>query len=174
MSAESNASKEKDALARLLGSDDEALVRQGLELLGSLENPGLVQAVVDDSLLQPFLHTLFPEVIDPWEAVGPLEEFTAEAWGEDRVGALLKSDNLSTDNEQGAGNCRELALLQMDCFFIIVVREGVIEYQDAELTGSHRVEVYGNRSDAETSYRASYEELLILETEEPFLDQPRG
>ena len=42
MSAESNASKEKDALARLLGSDDEALVRQGLELLGSLENPDLV------------------------------------------------------------------------------------------------------------------------------------
>ena len=94
MTLEGNTSKEKEALAKLLGSDDEALVRQGLELLASLENPDLVQAVVDESLLNPYLATLFPEVIDPWEAVGPLEELKADAWGEDRLGTLLKSDNL--------------------------------------------------------------------------------
>ena len=172
MNAEDNTAKQKEALAKLLGSDEEALVRQGFELLASLENPTLVQAVVDESLLTPYLKTLFPEVIDPWEAMGPPEELKAEAWGDERLGRLLKSDNLSTDNEQGAGNWRELALLQMDCFFVVVVREGVLEYSDADITGSHRLEVYLSKEDAEESYQSWFDDLLTLENEEPFLDQP--
>ena len=33
MNAEDNTAKQKEALAKLLGSDEEALVRQGFELL---------------------------------------------------------------------------------------------------------------------------------------------
>ena len=157
MNAEDNTAKEKEALAKLLGSDDEALVRQGFELLASLEKPTLVQAVVDESLLTPYLKTLFPEVIDPWEAMGPPEELTAEAWGDERLGRLLKSDNLSTDNEQGAGNWRELALLQMDCFFVVVIREGVLEYR-MQTSRVAIVLVYLSKEDAEASYQSWFDD----------------